>query len=365
MRMHHRLMTMLLLLASCLVLAGGSIVQPVVSSSGPPCTTPSMLTDEDSYANQGALLFDLKALLLSAGWTLDLNGGGTVGNCYSPGEVDCATLINLQAGDGAWFTLRTAYGAGSIEVLFAEWIGVTGWKMILSPTAAFAGGDTDTHATAVDERYQVGDATHFGNPTGGTWGVANDCKLGADRDSVSFFFTCWSGAVSGTTMWLDELIAYDAADTMPLVLYWNTNAETCPYGWGCEVTYNGPPRGFFDFGGAGEAWATVYANGPAYYDVGYKYLYPSALPANPGSARDNIWRVLYGTSATGAKGKSRIVSWQTMTVQRADGDTYGYDWDCDGSIEADVGMVSGNLVFAWDGSAGAASHDAQDVSLQP
>jgi hypothetical protein len=334
-------------------------------------------------------IFQLKAVLKTALWTVPASSDGTTYNAAGDQITTAASGAGGMANTSAWFRIRSPAGAGGKEFTFQRGTTNNSWRVKYSVTSGFTGGTpgiTQT-ASATDEAIVMGGGTDasptyntnlFGITSGFRWHCA------ADGASPYPFFACGyangGGAPGATNM--PALIVHDpmtsgtaeANDADPTVLIFSGMLVAPGSGVGmatgtCLIGGNGSPtniatwhrKGLAGFSGdntfnrAGDYYmapwssSTITVNGGTYQSVvgsASSATAPVLLGTSLYSLKDNLLPIMYvhGNSSyiDAVKGVSSIMRW-VGAPSRNNGDTYTVSTSKDR-------IIIGILTFPWDGS---------------
>lgn len=279
--------------------------------------------------------FQLKTLLVTAGWTVQRSGDGL--SAYSA-SADILTTGASGAGGlgnaGAWFTIRqpaAVTGAQrQLQFINGSVSGTDFWTVRYSYSAGFVTGTSNatTAPTATDEVYIVGAA---GAPSGAAFGgfasygtstrsqyIANNA---APYDFISLSHTTGASPLKQVFM-MDGMVSgsYNVLDVDPYVFYFDAGAAYC-----FQDPFRNPasPNIFANWK-KGIAGATFSVTPALVYSDNTTQVVPGLMGVDPYSSKDSVWPLLYGRSVavgapSGLKGQSTILKWASNA--RNTGDT--------------------------------------------
>jgi hypothetical protein len=287
-------------------------------------------------ADGGAeVMFNLKALLVSVGWTVESSGDGLALYGHAGALPKDRILIPGAGATGmnnqrAWFRIKGPAGmTPAREFIFQRGSGTqVNWWIRVSPEDGFTGGapDFQTIPTATDAVSPIGDI--LGSSTAGAalFGAAATYKwhMGADAAAP---YAWWllalangTGAVSGVVLFEpmssgsypveddDPALYYAAQGATMLSVTQLTSSVTSPFGW-------------FKKDLAGEGWIRHAAH--SYY-TGAGIIIPGGVGTNPYTGEDNHFPIPWGRgpwggASIGWKGFGSQLRWSGFT--RSNGDT--------------------------------------------
>ena len=255
-------------------------------------------------------MFQLKALLLLQGWTLQGNGDVANTNTFSndttppptasDGVTDLLTVAALMNFDRIWWRVRSP--DNTREILFQRGLVPEDYRIKYSRSARFIGGTPapNTAPSATDEVFILGGGTDasptFAQLFGFTEGLTVG-HMGADNtNGFGFYFVAYpSGTVPETAIFLDPMRpgSFPVADTDPVMVYatFDTNV--------LKVT------GVLD--GASAALGFLGPTAPGDFvniplsaiERGAIRLFPGNMPVNPHNGLHETGPVLWGKEDAG------------------------------------------------------------------
>lgn len=319
-------------------------------------------------------MFQFKALLKTAGWTVPLSSDGTT-NISGDQITTGATGTGGMNNPNAWFVLQqpTAVDGYSRQLLFfRDTSGTTlgiNWWIQYSINAGFTGGGATTAPTASDAQNLLGTSATGAAlfTTGGSfrWQIIAD---NTSAYSFAAFAYPIGGGQASTIMMSDRMVAgsFPAQDNDPYIwffsgystnhaLAYNTgsgnsasiSADCCMTQAAFNAT-NGVPSAWVKYGFGGQSFVTCPALFYSQFYTSTPYsLAPFGLGSNPHSGNDDLFPLLWGRTAAagglvGYKGTSTLMQW--CGAQRSTADTITV------STSSDHIVVNGAVIFPWNGS---------------
>jgi hypothetical protein len=297
-------------------------------------------------------VYQLKAALLAAGWTVLSSGTGSSGAGSGVfGAGDLLTTLALASNPNCWFVMQSPAGAGGPSFGWQNRGSAQTWSIAFDPISGWgaAASPTDLPVSATRE-WIMGDATFSAN-----WFVQGNAtyswNICADNAAPYPFWVGsiqFGGGVSYGGMMFEAVQGAPAGDSRPYIvtIYGNNNQ----FGDGL-----GAPAGRGPFAGN-----CIIAYDPAlvsgiseltpgfYWQNGYGQTLQDQSPMNPITGKDELYPVLYARIATaggawqGYKGLG-VMALRAGTV-RAIGDTYSV------AGVRDRIRLSATLSLPWDGS---------------
>lgn len=142
------------------------------------------------YANGSEAIFELKAVLKSAGWVVQRSSDGTTYNSSGDQISHADSGAGGMANSSAWFVIRDP--GDSHEWCFQRGTSNTFWRVKVSPLDRFTGGspDNNTVSSATDEQLVHGSGTDA-SPTHSTL---------FQSDGDFFYHAIAQSTVVGTTV---------------------------------------------------------------------------------------------------------------------------------------------------------------------
>lgn len=303
----------------------------------------------------GVALFNLKAILKLAGWSVIESSDGVTafvannGDTITSGGSGAGGMANTRA----WFRIRMP---GAVRELTFQWIAAAQVRIKYAAAGFNSGGAAITTTPAAsagppsDNNVVLGGGTDSPSPTGADLlGVINRVSYWADNAApYGWGMHGWSAAGANTfTLALDALISgtYPAAETEPYVLWVSANSTNFGTFGGltggsinaCWYARTAAGTGtFLNIGlGAGMTPACLFVSGSTSVPVGQWGI-------NPFTLKDDSIPFVYGRLSTatspGYKGVSAYLQWTGM--QRANLSTYTVGSPLDR-------LVLGNVSVPW------------------
>jgi hypothetical protein len=282
-------------------------------------------TETDTHT--GAVsVFNLKAMLKLAGWTIPESSDGTTYNAAGDQISVGGSGAGGMANNSAWFRMVNPLG---VEYVVQRGTTNLVWRVKCSPIDGFAGGSTATQVpgNATDE-YEILGAGTDAAPTFETWFAADNgyrYKAGADS-AAPFHF--WSmaipigGGVTSHVFAHEGLVAVEPTDGAPFhVMIGNTDLILSP-AFTTETEAGSSTRSY-----ATRAqivpliadWTVM--NGHSYNGVAV--LAPLGSVVSPITSKDESFPILYGRRALasggnpGYKGIGSMMRWLGLTKTNA------------------------------------------------
>lgn len=305
----------------------------------------------DTSLNEGAdtdggsaVMFNLKAVLKAAGWTVLSSSDGTVFNASGDEITVQGSGAGGMANASAWY--RITDPAGLRELLVQRGANNRSWEVWVSSLDKFIGGapDATTLPTATDEQQVVGtagapDTTFF--DVDNTYGhhiradnAAPYAWLAFDTDAVGYI---------GVAMMFDPLEEAESSDPDQIVYYFQNDLATSPWTAAQITSTTLGPLGWFRLNLAGEAFARMTAltiDGPS------GQMFPGSAGLTPIDSEHPTARILYGRETAqatqiGIKGYSTLARWKGSTSLNGQGNPVGP------SAGVTDGMCIGDCIVPW------------------
>lgn len=309
-------------------------------------------------ATGAEVLYLLKELLKTAGWTVPRSSDGSTYNSSGDQITTAASGAGGMANNSAWFVLQApAAVAGSTRrFLFQRGTNNRDWLCYYA-TTAFTGGTPSAteRSTAADEEAVNGGGTPAAPTFDTILGVDGAYRFhaGADNATPYSFYAVTPTIGTGVATWaflFDALKTgtYPSADVDPYVMY-------SPVGGGAE-TLTGSSSLYTESATTGvKGWLAKGLGGADFVNIPVVVLYsvpgatmvvPDSLGSNPHTGLDDVVPVHYArrtglAAPVGWKGASSLLRW--TGVSRSPGDTLTVDATRDR-------VIFGQVSLPWDGS---------------
>jgi hypothetical protein len=306
-------------------------------------------TVNQTPANNGEAIYNLKARLVAAGWQVKASGSGATYGASS----DVVTTPALMNAPNAWF--RIADPANMRELTFQRTsAGSTYWRIKYSASAKFTGGSPSATQTpsAADEQLVLGSGTDA-VPAGATWTAGDGAyrqQIGADSAAP---YTFWMGSypigggAPNSGLVFDVLNSPSPGDADPALIYigiaGNQNFAVSSL---CAVTSNTSTArcvAYLKKGLAGEAFVPMPAQ--VYSAPASGQFAPTNASTNPQNGKDDEFPILFARSTVltvpvGYKGMGTVMRWHGTA--RTTGDTLNV-------VAAKDRIIFGEVSLPWDG----------------
>lgn len=291
-----------------------------------------------------AVMFNLKQLLKTAGWTVLSSSDGTTFNASGDEITVQGSGAGGMANNSAWYRIEDP--ASLREMVVQRGTTNRSWEVWVSSLDKFTGGapDATTIPTATDEQQVLGtggapDTIFF--DVDNTYGhhiradnAAPYAWLAFDTDAVGFV---------GVAMMFDPLEEAEASDPDPIVYYFQNDLATSPWDDARLTSTTLGPFGWFDMNGAGNAFARMTAqtiDGPS------GQMFPGSAGLTPIDGLHPTARILYGRESAqatqvGIKGYSTLARWKGSTSLNGQGNPVGP------SSGVTDGMCIGDVIVPW------------------
>lgn len=279
-------------------------------------------------------IFNVKAMLVAAGWVVKSSGDATT---YFPTTdgITSATVLNVA---NAWFRIQDP--AVARELVFQRGTTSRAYWIRSSKSAKFVGGapSATVAPTATDQQNEWGTAAAGTTLTPVDAGYRQ--QGGADSASPYGWWTGsypTGGGVASFGLVYEPLVETDSLDTNPIVMYRSANTmafKTADMDDEVGTATTNGVRGYIDL--------TNFVAVPAcaYYEGGV-VVFPGAAPSNPFSGLDDAASIMYarrsGIATPGYKGKGTVMRWEGII--RAEGSTKA----------SKTRICFGDVSLPWDG----------------
>lgn len=298
-------------------------------------------------ATIAGLPWELKELLVDAGWTVTQSSDGTTYNATGDQLAAETDLDN----DLAWFVVQSPAGREFCWQTSDPASTPEEWRLKYSPAEGFGSGapDATTTPTGTDEVIMVGGGTDAA-PTfdvlfNASAGSINFQAAAQDGGEYGWWMLCYLDATAADTLvFCDPMVpgSYPTEDGDPVVVCARSSATATQFGSLQTVGTTLAPLGLLD---------TTYQN---LFGLNYEHSGARTLPAgngitavaNPFNARQEtapvIWQRPSLVSPNGWKGVSQLLRWNGGSNSSGSRVTIRSDYDH---------VVFGHLVLDWDGGA--------------
>lgn len=313
-------------------------------------------------ATGSVVIYLLKTLLKSVGWTVPSSSDGTTYNSSGDQITTSASGAGGMANNNAWFRIKEP-GANGREYLFQRGTTNPAWRILYSgPSNGFTGGSPSATQTpsAADEQGIAGGGTHA-SPTFTTWfGTDGTYKVRMAAGGATELYTwyMWTHNTASfapiSALAMEKFVAgtYNALDEDPSATLFEL---TGAFG---SVMHTG---GSATSGSAGfKAWFKKALVGAAYTVYGWcNYTFAGTVYGpggtsgsggiNPYSGKDDVLPLFFARAGSGNVGRKGIAyMFKAAAFLRAQGDTYTVvttkDYLCVSSGTAECHLVP------WDGT---------------
>lgn len=295
-----------------------------------------------------AMIFALKTLLKTAGWTVRSSGDATTYNASGDQITHAGGGAGGMANTRAWFVVRMP--GTTRELCFQRTTNNTLWRVKYSKADGFTGGSpsANTVPSAADEQVIHGsgsDASSTGAALFATDSTYYTQIMAQDAAPYGFWLGSYlaSTRAVATALFLDPLAAdsYPNGDGDPYVLRTSQGAAAWLSGQNqgsLSNMINGPVAWINDSG-----FGAMPACAPVNWSSTTLRVLSAGSGANAISNEDVFLPVIYGRSSSdtppnGIKGVSSLLRWNSNS--RTSGDT-----------TADLAYIQmGHVVLPWDGA---------------
>lgn len=310
--------------------------------------------NKSTPATGAEAIFNLKACLKAAGWTVTSSSDGTTYNA-SGDQITVATSgAGGMANNSAWFVIQSPAGAGAQQFCWQRGTTNLVWRLKRSRTAGFTGGTPGITIvpSATDEYLLLGAGTDAAPTFAGYHATDGLYRWNVAADNASPY-GFWAGAIPtgggspGAGICLEPLIGTDPTDADQYIIHLACTNQNCYLS--AAITAES---------GAATSNQTVsqvistspganYAQFPGLtFNTSSGGIYiPDGLPTNPISTKDEAFPILFARRSTlptpGFKGISTIMRWRGLS--RTSGDTLTVSTTRDR-------IVYGQVTLPWDGS---------------
>lgn len=294
------------------------------------------------------LVWAIKELLKTAGWTCVGSGTGTGGTYDTSDLITTAAILNASVGDKAYVILQKP--GSTFQVSFQRVESRLNFRMKITPTGFAAPAAADATPAAADQVVLCGSGTDA-SPTGAQWmNNVNTYRGQMAADNAApytwYFFAHQAGTTTvNASGFLDAMKAgsYPAEDTQPWIMGLNLNGTGSWTIAALQTAYDVPNV----YGNAcGYMSATLSAANYKYILAETGYGVPGNLGTNQFNGKDDALEITYARptfagTLYGVKGIGTMAKW--MGTTRALSSTLSISGTRDR-------YCIGNCSLPWDGS---------------
>lgn len=208
----------------------------------------AILAVQTTPATAADALFSLKALLVSAGWTVGSSGTGSAGagsGIYN-GSGDAITTAALMANNSAWYRIVSPLGASGPQYVIQQGTVNNGNINILATSYGIAGAGTASTPNALTSGLQIrstGVSTFQTNGTYRFWAAADNAA------PYGFWFAgipIGGGSISGLNV-LAPLSSTNVGDVTPYVFISNASNNNVLWSSITSATNNVTSNGVYAY----------------------------------------------------------------------------------------------------------------------